>query len=65
MDSEYPANRRASRALKERLERAKIPVLYTRAVGAVKIVTDKTGWRLRTTTGEELSEIHKAENTPN
>ena len=45
-DSEYPASRRASRALKERLGRTKIPVIYTRTAGAVKIVADQAGARL-------------------
>ena len=45
-DSEFPAGRRASRVLKERLGRAKIPVFYTRTVGAVKIVTDRAGWKV-------------------
>ena len=46
-DSEFPATRRASRSLKERLERTKIPVIYTRTSGAVKIETDNAGWKLR------------------
>jgi len=47
-DSEFPAARRASQSLKERLGRTKIPVIYTRSAGAVKIVTDPAGWRLET-----------------
>lgn len=54
-DSEFPAGRRASRALKERLERTQIPVIYTRTAGAVKIMTDKDGWKLRTMDGEILT----------
>jgi len=46
VDSEYPAGRRASRALQERLARARIPVLYTRTQGAVKLVTNRSGWRV-------------------
>jgi hypothetical protein len=46
VDSEFPAGRRASRALMARLEGARIPVLYTRTVGAVKIVSNRTGWRV-------------------
>jgi competence protein ComEC len=46
-DSEFPANRRASSALKARLEQTKIPVIYTRESGAVKIVADKSGWKLQ------------------
>jgi hypothetical protein len=47
-DSEFPATRRASRALKDRLEQSKIPVIYTRSSSAVEIVTDKRGWKLQT-----------------
>ncbi len=54
-DSEYPANRRASRSLKERLEQTKIPVVFTRDSGAVKIVTDKGGWKLQTMDGQNFS----------
>jgi competence protein ComEC len=54
-DSEFPANRRASRALKERLEQTKIPVIYTRTAGAVKIITDKNGWKLQTMDGQKFS----------
>jgi competence protein ComEC len=54
-DSEFPATRRASRALHERLEQRKIPVIYTRTAGAVKITADKTGWRLETMDGQKLS----------
>lgn len=51
-DSEYPASRRARWSLRQRLERANVPVFYTRTAGAVKIVTDKAGWRLRTMDGQ-------------
>ncbi|MGD0252854.1 MAG: ComEC/Rec2 family competence protein, partial [Verrucomicrobiota bacterium] len=37
-DSEFPATRRASRTLHERLDQRQIPVIYTRTAGAVKIV---------------------------
>jgi competence protein ComEC len=53
-DSEFPATRRASHALHERLERKNISVFYTRTAGAVKIITDKTGWRLQTMDGQEF-----------
>ncbi|MGA2247985.1 MAG: ComEC/Rec2 family competence protein [Verrucomicrobiota bacterium] len=55
-DSEYPASRRASRLLKERLERTKIPVFYTRTAGAVKIVAGPPGWRLQTMDGQNVAE---------
>jgi ComEC/Rec2-related protein len=54
-DSEYPATRRASPGLHERLAQSKIPVIYTRTAGAVTIVTDKTGWRLRTMDGQKFA----------
>jgi beta-lactamase superfamily II metal-dependent hydrolase len=58
-DSEFPAVRRAGRALHERLERSKIPVIYTRTAGAVKIATDKSGWRLQTMDGQVEQFIQK------
>jgi competence protein ComEC len=54
-DSEFPANRRASRELKNRLEKKIIPVIYTRDSGAVKIVADKKGWRLQTMDGQKFN----------
>ena len=54
-DSEFPATRRASRVLHVRLEQKKIPVIYTRISGAVKIVTDKSGWKLQTMDGQKFS----------
>jgi len=53
-DSEFPAARRAGRALKDRLEQSKIPVFYTRSSGAVEIVTDNRGWKLQTMDGQRL-----------
>jgi ComEC/Rec2-related protein len=53
-DSEFPATRRAGRILKDRLEQKKIPVIYTRTAGAVKIVTDKSGWKLQTMDGQKF-----------
>jgi ComEC/Rec2-related protein len=54
-DSEFPATRRADRALKDRLRQKEIPVIYTRTAGAVTIVTDKSGWKLRTMDGQKFS----------
>jgi len=54
-DSEFPATRRAGRALHERLGQKKIPVIYTRTAGAVKIVTDKRGWKLQAMDGQEFT----------
>ena len=55
-DSEYPATRRATLALKQRLEQKQIPVIYTRDSGAVKIVTDKRGWKLQTMDGQKFGD---------
>ena len=52
-DSEFPATRRASRELKQRLSARSVPVIYTRASGAVKIVTRPSGWELRTMDGQK------------
>jgi competence protein ComEC len=54
-DSEFPATRRASRALHERLEQRKVPVIYTRTAGAVKIAADKTGWKLEAMDGQKFA----------
>ena len=51
-DSEFPANRRAGRPLKDRLAGRKAPVIYTRSAGAVKIATDKSGWQVQTMDGQ-------------
>ncbi len=51
-DSEFPAMRRASPALRERLEQKKILVIYTRTAGAVKIETRTAGWKLHTMDGQ-------------
>ena len=53
-DSEFPATRRAKRELSERLAQRKVPVIYTRTSGAVKIMTDKNGWKLQTMDGQQL-----------
>ena len=53
-DSEFPATRRAGRALKDRLDQKGIPVIYTRDSGAVKIVTDKKAGNCGRWTGKFL-----------
>jgi ComEC/Rec2-related protein len=54
-DSEFPANRRASRELKDRLAGKNAPVIYTRDSGAATILVNKTGWQLRTMDGRKFS----------
>jgi len=53
-DSEFPANRRAGRELKERLSGRNVPVIYTRTAGAVTIVTWPGGWELRAMDGTKF-----------
>lgn len=45
-DSEYPAPRRASPPLRERLAQRKFPVVYTRFSGAVTLRIGPNGWEL-------------------
>jgi len=54
-DSDYPPMRRASRKLKERLEQRAVPIIYTRDSDAVKIVINKTGWKLSAMDGQKFS----------
>ncbi len=54
-DSEFPATRRASRVLHERLARLNIPVVFTRSSGAVKIMMDKRAWSLQTMDGQKFT----------
>jgi competence protein ComEC len=58
VDSEFPAQRRASNALRERLAQKQIPVIYTRDSGAVKIVTDKFVWRLQAMDGQRVDSLN-------
>jgi competence protein ComEC len=53
-DSEFPATRRASAELRERLEQRKIPVIYTRETGAVTFTFRSSGWELRAADGRLL-----------
>jgi len=55
VDSEYPVSERASPKLMARLERAKIPVLYTRIAGATRIEWHKEQWELHTMDGTKLN----------
>jgi len=58
-DSEFPAGRRASRALHERLEQTKIPVIYTRTAGTVKIIAGEAGWKLQAMDGQVEEPVKK------
>jgi competence protein ComEC len=54
-DSEFPATKRASATLRERLERRGVPVIFTREAGAVKISLNRAGWHASTMTGVSVS----------
>lgn len=54
-DSDFPATRRASPKLCERLARRNIPVLYTRSAGSVTIEFGRNQWTLRTMSGIRLT----------
>jgi len=54
-DSEFPATRRASSELKERLAGLNVPVIYTRTAGAVTILTRPNDWELRTMDGQKFA----------
>jgi competence protein ComEC len=54
-DSEFPATRRASPKLRERLAGRGIPVLYTRSAGAVRLTMCARGWELHPMNGPPVS----------
>jgi ComEC/Rec2-related protein len=54
-DSEFPATRRASGRLQERLQARNIPVVYTRVAGSAKIVLRQNRWQVTTTGGFQYS----------
>ena len=53
-DSEFPAWERASTQLRRRLERRKVPLIFTRSAGAVTIEFRASGWHLRSAAGTLL-----------
>jgi hypothetical protein len=54
-DSEFPATKRASAKLRERLERRGVPVIFAREAGAVEISLRKNRWDLSTMAGVTIS----------
>jgi len=58
-DSEFPATRRADRALRERLGQRGIPVYYMRTAGAVTILAKEKGWKLQTMDGQSFFAAHE------
>ena len=63
-DSEYPASNRASEPLRDRLEEAKIPVLYTRSAGTITIEFSRGGWSLRSVQGSRLEQKRRRIEAP-
>lgn len=55
VDSEFPATRRASAKLRERLGRQSAPVIYCRDTGAVKLTLGRYSWNLEDANGKELA----------
>ena len=53
-DAEYPVTRRAGEALKARLAKTGIPVIYTRTAGAVTLVARQGGWELTAMDGQRI-----------
>ena len=54
-DSEFPATRRASSKLRERLSKRNVPVIYTRSAGEVTFSLRQNHWELRTMSGGHFS----------
>jgi len=61
-DSESPATRRASPALRARLEQTGVPVIYTRTAGAVTVIMRPGGWVVRAMDGQKFETQIAAEN---
>jgi competence protein ComEC len=58
-DSEFPATRRASAKLRERLEKRNVPVIYTRTSGAVTLSLRPNHWELKPMNGDRLTGQNK------
>jgi competence protein ComEC len=54
VDSKYPAPKKATPRLRDRLQRHLIPVIYTADTGAATITLNKKGWNLKIT-GSKIS----------
>jgi ComEC/Rec2-related protein len=54
-DSEFPATKRASARLRERLAQRNVPVVYTRFAGAVTLRIGTWGWELSAMDGTRIS----------
>lgn len=53
-DADYPATKRANKALQERLARSGVPVIYTRVAEAVMLEARRNSWELRAMDGTKL-----------
>jgi beta-lactamase superfamily II metal-dependent hydrolase len=54
VDSEFPAQRRASRSLHERLAGQNVPVIYTRDHGALTLLIEQNNWQLSAPDGTSI-----------
>ncbi len=54
-DSEFPAPRRASQKLRDRLGKKNIQVFYTRTTGAITLLLRENKWELKAMDGVQLS----------
>lgn len=54
-DSEFPATKRASAQLRERLAQKNVPVIYTREAGGLKLIFRSGKWKLSASDGGSLS----------
>jgi len=59
-DSKTPATRHANRAFRNRLEKSRIPVVYTSDTGAIKFAFTKNHWQATTIEGQSWSGTPKA-----
>ncbi|HKI70463.1 MAG TPA: hypothetical protein VKA67_12800, partial [Verrucomicrobiae bacterium] len=55
VDSQFPATKRASPELRDRLEKQHFPVIYTREVKGVTISLHPDRWEISTMVGRHLS----------
>jgi beta-lactamase superfamily II metal-dependent hydrolase len=55
IDSEFPAMRRASAKLRDRLSHQNAPVIYCRDTGAVKLTLGRYCWNVEDADGKELA----------
>jgi competence protein ComEC len=63
-DSEFPASERASAALRERLSKCGVPILYTRTAGAAALEFRGRQWTIRAMDGTRIAEQSRQGGSP-